>query len=238
MQKSEQINELATALAIAQGSFPTVKKDANNPFFKSKYADLAALIEAVQEPLAKNGLSVLQFLTVNVEAKVVHVETFLLHKSGQYISDIFSLPVLDWKPQGLGSVSTYCRRYALQAFLNLGAADDDGEAAQARDKRSDTNEFAPRPKIDPKTKPTMDQVFGKAPAPKLLDAKQRQMFWADCKKITDSEEMIRAAIEEATGKSTTKDLCVHETGKILEALREMERQASGRPDPFDQEVAP
>lgn len=237
MQKSDQINELATALSMAQAQFPTVKKDAENPFFKSKYADLAALIEAVQKPLSDNGLAIMQLVTTLPEGKTIGVETVLTHKSGQFISEVFYMPVLDWKPQGLGSTVTYCRRYSLQSFLNLGAADDDGEAGQARDKKHDApNEFAPKPKAAPKA--PYQPVGTKAPQPVLLDGKGRQIFWADCKKVTDDEELIRAAINTATGKTTTKDLYVHETGRIIEELREMVQQRSGRPNPFDEPIMP
>jgi hypothetical protein len=238
MNRSELIQELATALAVAQGSFPTVKKDANNPFFKSKYADLAALIEAVQDPLSKNGLAILQLLSTDLEGKFIHVETVLTHKSGQWISDKFSLPVLDWKPQGLGSATTYARRYALQAFLNLGAADDDGEAAQNRGGQGKAeNEFAPKAK----TVATKSTVGGytpgplaKAPAqPVLLDAKQRQMFWADAKKVTADEETIRQVIQEVTGQDTTKGVHIHETGAILIRLRELMAKQRGEVNPFD-----
>jgi hypothetical protein len=249
MNRSELIQDLATALAVAQGSFPTVKKDANNPFFKSKYADLAALIEAVQDPLSKNGLAILQLLSTDLEGKFIHVETVLTHKSGQWISDKFSLPVLDWKPQGLGSATTYARRYALQAFLNLGAADDDGEAAQNRGGQGKAeNEFAPKAKavtVKPMTAgvgagnfPGTIATKGIAPQPVLLDAKQRQMFWADAKKVCGDEEIIRGVIQEVTGQDTTKGVHIHETGAILIRLRELMAKEHGEVNPFDQEVAP
>lgn len=275
MLKSEQINELATALSMAQGAFPTVKKDSSNPFFKSKYADLAALIEAVQKPLAENGLAIIQCLSTDTEAKFVRVETILTHKSGQFISDVFSLPVLDWKPQGLGSATTYARRYALQSFLNLGAADDDGNAAQG------PQDFTPRAKQGhnsdvqkPRTAPSTTQPPAIAPeppnaqqeafqdedypeftddiAPKAkaesapkskgvptkLSPKQKQLFWADCKKTGAEEEMIRAAILEVTGQGTTAGVFIHQTGEIVERLREMVREASGAPNPFDEGIIP
>jgi hypothetical protein len=252
MNRSDQIQDLAMALAVAQGAFPTVKKDASNPFFKSKYADLAALIEAVQDPLSKNGLAVLQLLTTDLEGKFIHVETVLTHKSGQWISDKFSLPVLDWKPQGLGSATTYARRYALQAFLNLGAADDDGEAAQNRGGQGKAeNEFAPKSKTPVKSvlnhgftpvnndeAKIADFKFSKAPTPVLLDAKQRQMFWADAKKVCGDEEIIRGVIQEVTGQDTTKGVHIHETGAILIRLRELMAKERGEVNPFDEEVAP
>ena len=61
MKTSEDISELATALAKAQGQMGSAKKDADNPFFKSKYADLGAVIAAIKQPLSENGISYTQF---------------------------------------------------------------------------------------------------------------------------------------------------------------------------------
>ena len=60
MDRSEQIKELATALATAQGEMGSAIKDSDNPFFKSKYADLASVWDACRDPLSKNGFSVVQ----------------------------------------------------------------------------------------------------------------------------------------------------------------------------------
>jgi hypothetical protein len=253
MNKSEQINELATALALAQSKFPTVTKDANNPFFRSKYADLAALIEAIQPHMGSNGLSVVQLASTDVEQKLVVITTMLMHKSGQWISEEFKMPTPDWKAQGLGSATTYCRRYSLQSMLNLGAADDDGEAAQNRGGQGKAeNEFSPKALTATQQKnkeialamgrgekPAEKMQFpAKIPTPVLLDAKQRQMFWADAKKVTDDEELIRKVVKEVTGQDTTKGVHVHQTGAILNRLRELSAKQRGEVNPFDEEVAP
>lgn len=128
MQKSETINELATALSIAQGQIQPAKKDADNPYFKSKYADLSAIWEVCREPLSKNGLSVSQF--VENEGEFVVVTTMLLHKSGQWLSSALSLKPVKNDPQGYGSAATYGRRYGLSAIVGIVAdVDDDGNAA-------------------------------------------------------------------------------------------------------------
>lgn len=128
MQKSESINELATALSIAQGQIKPATKDADNPYFKSKYADLAAIWEACREPLSKNALSISQF--VESEAEYVTVTTMLLHKSGQWLSSALSLKPVKNDPQGYGSAATYGRRYGLSAIVGIVAdIDDDGNAA-------------------------------------------------------------------------------------------------------------
>lgn len=125
--KSEQINELLSALAKAQGELNGAKKDAKNPFFKSSYASLASVWDAVREPLAKNGLSVIQ-TTDEVEG-VTYLVTLLGHASGQWIEGRLKLNPVKSDPQGLGSAISYARRYALQAIVGTYAEDDDGNMA-------------------------------------------------------------------------------------------------------------
>lgn len=128
--KSDSITKLAPALLKAQQSISFAVKDATNPYFKSKYADLTGVIAAVKDPLNENGITFIQ--AVNVGATPV-VETVLLHESGEWMSSI--TPVYCGKPndpQALGSGITYAKRYGLQAMLGLPTEDDDGEAAMSR----------------------------------------------------------------------------------------------------------
>jgi len=143
MEMSEQINELAKALSVAQGQIKGALKDSNNPFFKSKYADLSSVWEACREQLSKNGLSVIQ-TTCDAPDKGVSVVTTLAHESGQWIRGHLTLEPKDKTPQGYGSAITYARRYALAAIVGVAPEDDDGNAA--------SREQAPVVKIDPKVK--------------------------------------------------------------------------------------
>jgi len=128
--QSEQINELAAALAKAQASITGALKDSANPFFKSKYADLASCWDACRKQLTDNGLSVIQ--TTDIVADTVVVRTTLAHSSGQWISGILPVKAKDDGPQAQGSGITYARRYALAAMVGLAQIDDDAEAAQGR----------------------------------------------------------------------------------------------------------
>jgi hypothetical protein len=128
MKTSEQINEIATALAKAQGELAGAKKDVSNPFFKSKYADLASIVEALKACFPKHGLSYVQ-TTVTTEHGA-GVQTRLMHASGQWIEgDPFCLPVNKADAQGFGSCVTYARRYDLAAMTGVAPEDDDGNAA-------------------------------------------------------------------------------------------------------------
>jgi hypothetical protein len=132
MTTSEQVHEIAAALAKAQGEMEGATKSAANPFFKSKYADLASVREACMGPLSKHGIAVLQ--SPSAEGAVVSVETMLVHSSGQWIRGVVTVTAKDDSPQAIGSCITYCRRYALQSFAGVAPEDDDGEAAQGRSK--------------------------------------------------------------------------------------------------------
>ena len=129
MNKSESIAGLAAALAKAQGAMKGALKDSANPFFKSRYADLASVVEAIRAAFSANGLSYIQ--TVEPSDKdEVRVETTLLHSSGEWIScGILSLPVSKIDAQGYGSALTYARRYSLSAAVGVAPEDDDGNAA-------------------------------------------------------------------------------------------------------------
>jgi hypothetical protein len=128
MEKSETLKELATALAKAQGQIKGALKDQSNPFFKSKYADLASVVEAIRGPLTENGLSYVQ-IAHSLENSAA-IETIILHSSGEWLScGIMSVPVTKADAQGFGSAATYCRRYSLSAAFGVAPEDDDGNAA-------------------------------------------------------------------------------------------------------------
>jgi len=137
MNKSDTIVELAKAMSLAQGEMGGAHKGANNPFFKSKYADLGAVIEAVKEPFAKHGLSYVQF-PIEDNGRV-GVETILMHSSGEWMSNKFTVQLTKQDAQGAGSAITYCRRYGLQAVAGIPSEDDDGNAASPAPKRSNAD---------------------------------------------------------------------------------------------------
>lgn len=129
MRMSDTIAEIAGALAKAQGMMSDASKDALNPHFKSKYADLAAVRAVVREPLAVNDLALIQ--PARLQDGKVEVETMLLHKSGEYIAETLQMPVGKNDAHGVGSAISYARRYGLMSLLGLAADDDDGNAAVA-----------------------------------------------------------------------------------------------------------
>ena len=121
MEKSQSIKSIAGALLLFQNKVGAVKKDAVNPFFKSKYASLNTIIEHINLPLSECGLSYAQFPDES------GLTTILMHsESGEYLQSTYLMPVAKQNdPQAVGSAITYARRYALGAILGLAIDEDD-----------------------------------------------------------------------------------------------------------------
>ena len=143
--RSKEINELAAALAIAQGQIKTATKDnlakvkmKSGGEYSYKYSTLDDIWEVARAPLSKNGLSVIQIPT-NDESKL-YLETILIHSSGQWISGTMILPIVAVRMselQAMGSAITYARRYALGAMVGVTTGDDDDGHAAGDGAKSD-----------------------------------------------------------------------------------------------------
>jgi hypothetical protein len=147
MNKSESIAALMAALAKAQGQIKNAPKAKENPYFSSKYADLAAIWDMCREHLSANAIAVVQSASSG-EGGGVTVETMLGHSSGEWISSELKVPVSADKngklnAQGFGSAITYAKRYMLAAMVGVATEDDDGNAA-SRGVSVDIESFADR----------------------------------------------------------------------------------------------
>lgn len=127
MVTSADIGKLATALAHAQAEMSGATKDARNPHFGNRYADLTAVVEACK-PLATHGIAILQ--PTKAEGARVTVTTLFVHESGEWIAEDLAMTAKDPSPQAVGSAITYGRRYGLMAMAGLAPEDDDGNDAQ------------------------------------------------------------------------------------------------------------
>lgn len=209
--ESATIGALAGALAKAQGAFKAAPKDSKNPYFNSKYADLAAVMSVVREPLAANGLAVTQRLTTTPDGVVI--STMLMHASGEWMRDRLEVRIeqqvsKDGKKgawiQAFGSTVTYARRYALSSMLGVAAdEDDDGNAATAT---------APNGK---RTADVKAQLAAKA-------AETQGTPWARiAAALTKAGKDPKAAadfVKGVTGKPSGKDLTDEDVVKVLDAL--------------------
>ena len=166
---STEIGEIATALAKAQASMGNAIKDAVNPAFRSKYANLAAVRDATNGPLSAAGIACVQAPAVTPDG-VVSVETRLVHTSGQWFASTVTARSADTKPQSIGSAITYLRRYGLLAMVGIAPDDDDGNEASGRGHAPEPRREAPQPVPPP-------------PVEKKWTDGQRKAFCADLDKM-------------------------------------------------------
>jgi hypothetical protein len=143
------MQQIATALVKAQKAFAPALKTATNPHYKTKYADLAACIEAVVDALNANGIAMVQ--RTHDSDNGVAIETMFIHESGETISGgVLHVPASKQDPQGYGSALTYARRYSLMSACGIAPEDDDGNSAVRSPAKA-----APRvtPKVAEETRP-------------------------------------------------------------------------------------
>ena len=141
---SPTIGELAKALAAAQAELEPAKRDATNPHFRSKYADLSACWDAVRAPLARHGLAVSQL--PSLDGDVVRLTTMLLHSSGEFLGSDAAVRIAKHDAPSVGSALTYLRRYSLSAIVGLSTEDDDGASAMAS---APAQQSRPQPAMPP-----------------------------------------------------------------------------------------
>ena len=141
MKMSESITAIAPALVKAQALIEGAVKDSSNPAFRSKYADLSAVLAVIRQPMADNDLCVIQS-PIRADGGV-EVETLILHKSGEWIAQSCFIPINKWDAHGTGSGITYGRRYGLMSIFCIGTEDDDGNTAVERGPAPPVKKVAP-----------------------------------------------------------------------------------------------
>ena len=132
--------ELFASLAKMQGEVENATKGSLNPHFKSRYADLAEVLNTIRPVMSANGLSVIQ--SPSFDGVRVSVTTTICHSSGGYVTGEISCVPAKHDGQGVGAATTYLRRYALAAFAGVAQEDDDGQSAT-------TTQRVSYPKITP-----------------------------------------------------------------------------------------
>lgn len=216
VRRSTEVNDLVQALAKIQATMEGAKKVRDNPFHKSKYADLSDVWDVLRKPLADNGIVVVQAPYPAGDGKV-GIETTLIHTSGQFWTSRIDMPLVKNDPQAVGSAITYARRYALSAMVGLCQEDDDGETAMGRgtqekaeekkkaqpkkpEKRAET---PPPPPDPPKPEPQQErQQKSLDPQKELATAQMVKEFrtWMEKKKIPENPFMqYLSEIQEING---------------------------------------
>lgn len=203
MTASPVKSELAFALAKVQGAIVPPKKDTANPFFKSKYADLAGVWDSVRGLLSSNGLAFLQLPTA--DGQRVSVTGKLMHVSGEAIESTITGTAADTKPQSIGSCITYLRRYQMSAMLGIAAEDDDGNAASG-------NDAQPKPKTAKQERPSFANGVPMEQHQAQLAAKAAPAPQSDAGSFEDQIVGAKVKQEGKTGAGKPWTLHVIETG--------------------------
>lgn len=134
--RSEELKDLFTALAKAQAEMETAELSSSNPFFKTRYADLAAIVKASRPALTKHGLSIIQQIISHEDGQTM-LHTMLCHTSGQWVESRVRIVPPKNDVQSIGSYITYLRRYSIAAICGIVSSDDDdGEMAVAHNRQS------------------------------------------------------------------------------------------------------
>jgi len=194
--------EYAQALVAVIGELQNVAKTASNPYFKSKYAPLDAIVDATRPVLAKHGLAIQQ--TPLFLEGAAGVDTTILHKSGHSTTTTLLLPLKDQSPQGVGSAITYARRYALAAVLGLATEDDDdGNVSSGLSKK--TAEEA---------RPAVAKAMDKNPS-----VRPAGTITATWRGVLPSQAKVAAQSKEGSARTWTL-YCVefNDNGKLIEAF--------------------
>jgi len=204
MIKSDSIASLTKAMAAAHKAYKPLKKESSNPFYNSKYADLAAVIEASDAALSDHGITVFQLPFW--EGDRVAVTTIVSHESGEYLGETLVLPGAQTDPQKAGSAITYARRYSLQAILNIAAdLDDDGNAASGKE----TAKVQSRPTKASAAGATSTTTVAQKPEPNgaspiLTNEQRKTLLFDECYNIGGNNDVILAAIRKVTGQESSK----------------------------------
>lgn len=213
METSNTISELAKAVSGMQSQLKSIPKNSNNPFFKSKYADLDAIWDGVRKPLTDNGLAVIQSIDkINNELTLV---TTLVHTSGEWINSYIPVNAKASDPQSVGSAITYARRYSLSAILGVSAdEDDDAEQAMARDKSKE------KPVVISKKETTTEK-------PKVTPAQVKRL-WALAKSKNITEDQIHNFIKKRYNKDSVNDLTVPEYDELCTMIEKANKKEEGK----------
>jgi hypothetical protein len=207
------MKSLIIALIEAQHQFRPLVKSASNPFFKSKYATLDACIDATREALAKNGLCVVQPVTMDGEKMTL--TTRLLHDSGEEIVSIYPVVPVKADPQGFGSAITYARRYAYCAILGLVAdEDDDGNAGSHAGAQKQAEKTASAPKPAASTpRATDEHKSGSA----VITAAQLQRLHSVATETGLPRDVIKAIVQ-INGFASSKEITQDKYNEIVETI--------------------
>jgi len=219
MLTSDTIQKIAPALVEIQKEIENPHKNSENPHFRNKYADLAEIINTMREVCAKHGVTVIQSTGMNGDRCTV--TTMLLHTSGEFIRSEAESPLPKQDPQGVGSATTYLRRYSLAAMLCLAQEDDDANTASKGTPKTQ------RPTPKQTDEPDMRELGIKAVEEWAgLDRKEKEIF----------SDAISFCIKEATGKTPTGRVADETWKAVTKMIQQKSRDNVDFADLFHAEI--
>ncbi|APR08303.1 ERF superfamily protein [Lentilactobacillus parabuchneri] len=225
MKKSENISEIAKALNEVRKNIKQPEKNANNPFFKSKYVMLEGVVDAIDKALPK-GFAYTQEVTS--DGNQISVSTFLMHESGQYIQfDPLNVPVGKNDAQAFGSAETYARRYTLSAVFGVTSdVDDDGNSAtksapkEAPHKRRDAPKKSSKPMASQEDKDTLKDKIAALSKEMAMEPKPLTVASMKNAKVTSWKEMTKDDLSAMDHELTTE---------LMEFRQKSEKKDSKKP---------
>jgi len=244
-KKSESIGKLAMALSKAQGQMRTAKKNADNPFFKSSYANLESVVNTAKKPLSDNELSYIQSpgkttieyvetmrnnQKVVLEKATLELTTLIMHSSGEWQESTLTMPIDKYTPQGFGSAIAYARRYALSAALGIAAGDDDDGNDSSNKNQGQGKKKAPKKPIA-KPAPEFDDLKSASNQPSDAMTKKFHATGKDLYKNewdTRRPELVHGATKKRTKSST--ELTKAEMKTLIDGMSKRLRDIE--PPPF------
>ncbi|MDH5108479.1 ERF family protein [Lentilactobacillus kefiri] len=222
MKKSENISEIAKALNEVRKNIKQPEKNANNPFFKSKYVMLEGVVDAIDKALPK-GFAYTQEVTS--DGNQISVSTFLMHESGQYIQfDPLNVPVGKNDAQAFGSAETYARRYTLSAVFGVTSdVDDDGNSAsksaphEAPHKRRVTPKKSGKPMASQADKDTLKDKIAALSKEMAMDPKPLTVASMKNAKVASWKDMTKDDLNAMDHELTTELMEFRQKSKKEEA---------------------
>jgi len=200
IRTSDSIADVSSAVIAFQAEVEAVKKGADNPFFKSKYADLPSILAVIKPVLEKHSLGVVQSIEPIDNGLVC--KTRIIHTSGEWIETGAYLTAEKQTPQGYGSATTYIRRYGIQSALGLSAEDDDAETAETPS-RNKTNRTPVNAKV---TAAQLKKIYSAASANGLPNEAAKELIYC------------------VAGVESSKDILKSDFDAVIEAIENWESE--------------
>jgi hypothetical protein len=223
--KSDGIGGISKALAAFQGDVEACKKTADNPFYKTKYADLPSILAVIKPHLKNHNIAVVQSIDTVGDGGLI-CYTMLLHgDTGEWMQSTDCLMVEKQSPQGYGSARTYLRRYAIQAALGLSAEDDDAESAETPHRGKPEQNRTPVAAVKPKPQEAKKPEAATVPKEQQLGTiseKQQKMLFAKMSAKGMSKEEMKDLVFGVAGVEHSNEIQRSDMDSVLEAIEHYE----------------